>query len=128
MNFISVMTRIAHDIKIAWEDVVKYLPAASELAAIIFPAQTAAIAGVVTSVDLIQQAVATVEQKFAAMGAATGTGPQKLAQVVSLVSPTVLQLLSSEGLKYDQAQVTNIINIVVGILNIRQAPEVAASA
>ena len=74
MNFISVMTRIAHDIKIAWEDVVKYLPAASELAAIIFPAQTAAIAGVVTSVDLIQQAVATVEQKFAAMGAATGTG------------------------------------------------------
>lgn len=121
-KFVSLMDQIGHDIKIAWEDVVKYLPAASALAALIFPAQAASIAGVVNSVDLIQQAVATVEQKFAAMGAATGTGAQKLAQVISIVSPTVTQLLTAEGLNYNAAQITNIVNAVVAVLNVQEAP------
>ena len=116
-KFITVMEAVGRDIKIAWEDVVKYLPAASALAELIFPAQAATITGVVNSMGLIQQAVATVEQKFAAMGNATGTGAQKLAQVISIVGPTVTQLLASEGLNYDQAQVTNIINAVVAVLN-----------
>lgn len=120
--FVSLMDKIGHDIKVIWADVVKYLPAASELAAVIFPAQAATIAGVVNSVDLIQQAVATVEQKFAAAGNVTGTGAQKLAQVISMVSPTVTQLLTSEGLHYDSAQVTNIINAVVAVLNVQEAP------
>jgi len=122
MTFVSLMDKIGHDIKVVWQDVVKYLPAASALASLIFPAQAAGIAGVVNSVDLIQQAVATVEQKFAAAGNPTGTGPQKLAQVISLVSPTVTQLLSAEGLNYNQAQITNIVNAVVAILNVQAAP------
>lgn len=119
-KFISVMERVGHDIKIAWEDVVKYLPQVSALASLIFPAQEAAIAGVVNSVDLIQKAVVTVEQKFAAAGAAAGTGAQKLAQVISIVGPTVSQLLTAEGLNYDQAQVNNIVNAVVAVLNAQQ--------
>lgn len=120
-EFISVMDRVGHDIKVAFEDVVKYLPAASTLAELIFPAQAAAIAGVVNSVDLIQKAVVTVEQKFAAAGNATGTGAQKLAQVLSIVGPTVTQLLSDEGLKYNQAQITSIVNAVVAVLNVKQS-------
>jgi hypothetical protein len=121
-KFISIMDKIGADIKVAWSDVVKYLPAAASLAALIFPAQAAAITGVVSSVDLIQQAVATVEQKFAAAGNPTGTGPEKLAQVISLVSPTVTQLLTAEGLNYNAAQVTNIVNAVVAVLNVQEAP------
>lgn len=120
--FVSLMDKIGHDIMIAWGDVVKYLPAAASLAALIFPAQAAAITGVVNSVDLIQQAVATVEQKFAAAGNPTGTGPQKLAQVLTMVSPTVLQLLQAEGLNYNSVQVTNIVNAVVAVLNVQEAP------
>jgi hypothetical protein len=71
-------------------------------------------------VDLIQKAVATVEQKFAAAGSVTGTGAQKLAEVLSIVSPTVTQLLAAEGLNYDQTQVTNIVNAVVAVLNAQQ--------
>jgi t-SNARE complex subunit (syntaxin) len=67
-EFVSVMETIGKDVKALWADVVKYLPAAAKLAELIFPAQTAVIASAVNSVDLIQQAVVTVEQKFAATG------------------------------------------------------------
>lgn len=125
-TFVSIMERVGHDIKIAFEDVVKYLPAVSTLAALIFPADAAAISGVVNSIDLIQKAVVTVEQKFAAVGNVTGTGTQKLAQVLSIVGPTVTSLLSAEGLNYNQAQVTSIINAVVAVLNAKDS--VAPSA
>ena len=92
-KFISVMDKIGHDLEVAWADVVKYMPEASSLAAVLFPAQVATIGGVVNSVSLIQQAVATVEQKFAAMGKATGTGTQKLAQVTSMVGPLERKLV-----------------------------------
>ena len=126
-TFVSLMDKIGHDIKVVWEDVVKYLPAASALASLLFPAQVATITGVVNSIDLIQKAVATVEQKFAAAGNPTGTGPQKLAQVLSLVSPSVTQLLTSEGLHYNSAQITNIVNAVVAILNVQEAPATTTS-
>lgn len=125
-EFVSIMERVGHDIKVAFEDVVKYLPAVSTLAALIFPADAAAISGVVNSIDLIQKAVVTVEQKFAAVGNVTGTGTQKLAQVLSIVGPTVTSLLSAEGLNYNQAQVTSIINAVVAVLNAKDS--VAPSA
>lgn len=120
--FISLMEKIGKDILTAWGDVVKFLIPAAKLAEVIFPAQSAAIAGVVNSVDLIQQAVATVEQKFAAAGAPAGSGPQKLAQVLSMVGPTVTQLLTAEGLNYNQQQITNIINAVVAVLNVQLVP------
>ena len=123
-KFVSLMERIGHDIKVAWADVVKYLPTASALAALIFPGSAGTLAGVVNAVDLIQKAVATVEQKFAAAGAATGTGAQKLAQVISIVGPTVTQLLAAEGISYNEAQVESIVNAVVAVLN---AQETAAA-
>ena len=126
MSFLSVMKKIGEDIKIAFEDVVKYLPAAASLASLIFPAQAGAIQVGVTSIDLIQKAVATVEQKFTAAGAPSGTGPQKLANVLSIVTPTVTQLLTAEGVKnVDTALVTNITNAVVAILNVSSASTAA---
>jgi hypothetical protein len=119
MSFKSVMEKVGDDIKIVWGDVMKYLPAAETLAEVLFPGQTTVIAGAVNSVDLIQKAVVTVEQKFAAAGNPTGTGPEKLAQVLSIVTPTVTQLLSAEGIKVDAGFVTSLVNAVVAILNVQ---------
>ena len=121
-KFVSVMETIGKDVLKDWADVVKYLPAVSGLAALLFPGDAAATAGVVNSLSLIQQAVAAVEQKFTAAGAPTGTGTQKLAQVVSMVGPTVTQLLGQEGLSVNQTQITGIINAVVAVLNAQAAP------
>jgi hypothetical protein len=121
-KFISIMEKIGADIKIVWADVVKYLPEAAGLATLLFPGAAGTTAVVVNSVNLIQQAVATVEQKFAAAGVATGTGPQKLAQVVSIVGPTVTSLLSQEGITLNTTQLNNIINAVVAVLNVQTTP------
>lgn len=120
-EFVTIMEKIGADVKIVWDDVVKYLPTAASLAAIIFPPSAAADAAVVSSVDLIQQAVATVEQKFAAQGAPTGTGSQKLAQVLTIVTPSVTQLLAQLKITASTTYITNIVNAVVAILNVQTA-------
>lgn len=126
-RLISLMEQIAVDALKGLEEVAKYLPKAAGLAALIFPAQAAAITGVVNSVELIQNAVVTVEQKMAAAGKQTGTGAQKAADVLTLVTPTVTQLLTAEGLHVDTAFLQNIVNAVVAILNVQASTVPAAS-
>jgi len=120
-KFLTIMQAIGRDVKLVFTEVQKYLPEAATLAKLLFPAQTAAVTGVVNAVGLIQQAVAVIEQKYAALGAASGTGAQKLAEVVAVVSPTVTQLLAAEGLPVDQKYIQNITNAVVAILNVQCA-------
>ena len=117
-KFVTVMEAIGRDIKVAWGDVDAYLPPAEALAALLFPG-SAAVPAVVNSIGLIQQAVATVEQKFAAAGNPTGTGVQKSAQVLAIVGPAVTQLLAAEKISINTAQIQNIINAVVGVLNVQ---------
>lgn len=119
-KFVSVMEKVGHDIKVVFADVLKYLPAAGVVAAAIFPNNATAL-GVVTSVELIRNAVVLVEQKFAALGTPTGTGPQKLAEVLGIVGPAVTQLLAQEHINVDQAELTNIIDAVVADLNAQPA-------
>jgi hypothetical protein len=134
MNLVSVEHKIVNALEIVGKDFAKglavtkqYLPAAASLAALLFPAEAAPIAGVVTSVDLIQTAVTEIEQKYTAAGIAKSneSNAQKLADVVSLVSPTVTSLLSSEGLKIDIPGIQNIVNAVVAVLKIQVVPAAA---
>ena len=118
-KFLTVMEAIGKDGLLALTEIERFLPGAAALATLIFPADAAAIAGVVSSTDLIEKAVAAIEQKFAGAGAPTGTGAQKLADVLNLVTPTVTQLLTQEGLHVDTAYMTNIVNAVVAILNVQ---------
>ena len=118
-KFISIMEKIGKDALVGLTDVEKYLPEAATLAKILFPGETAAVAGVVNSVQLIQTAVTTVEQKMAAAGKQTGTGAQKSADVIALVSPVVTQLLTAEGVSVNAAYIQNLVNAVVGILNVQ---------
>jgi hypothetical protein len=121
MSFVTVMEKIGKDIGVAWNDVVKYLPEASALAALLFPGAAGTTAAVVGSVNLIQQTVVTVEQKFKAQGAPSGTGAQKLAQVTAIVGPAVTALLAQEKLTINSTQLNGIINAVVAILNVQPA-------
>ena len=121
-KFLTVMQAIGKDAKIVFTEVVKYLPEAATLAKLLFPVQSASVAGVVNAVGLIQEAVAVIEQKYAALGAATGTGAQKLAEALAIVSPTVTQLLTAEGVPVNQDYIQKIVNAVVAILNVQMTP------
>jgi hypothetical protein len=120
-KFISIMEAIGRDAKKIFTEVTKYLPEAATLAKLLFPAQTATVAGVVNAVGLVQQAVALIEQKYAALGTAAGTGAQKLAEALTIVTPTVTQLLAAEGLPVNAEYIQNVINAVVAILNVQVA-------
>ena len=73
-------------------------------------------------------AVVTVEQKYAALGKQSGTGAQKLADVVEIMGPLVAVALQDAGKASDEAAVENYINSVVEILNTTPAPEIQAPA
>src|SRR5581483_2938050 len=57
-KLLTVMQAIGKDAKIVFTEVTKYLPEAATLAKLLFPAQSASVAGMVNAVGLIQQAVA----------------------------------------------------------------------
>jgi len=101
--------------------VVKYLPEASALAEILFPAEAAAIAtgtSVALNVtNLIQNAVAEVEAK-AKLIPADLTGEQKSADVLQLVSQTVIADLKTLNITAGTSYVQSLINAICAILNI----------
>ncbi len=121
MSFISVMDKIGEDIKVVFEDVMKYLPGASELAALIFPKAASTIASVVNVAGIVQTTVALIEQKYSAAQINTTSGAAKLADVLQIVTPIVTQELASAGLPNDNTYITNIVNAVVAILNVQTA-------
>ncbi len=126
-KFVSVLDRIGLDFVKGLSEVQRYLPAAATLASLIFPADAAAIAGVVNTTQLIQSAVASVRQKLAAAGVATAAGSELAADVLTIVTPTVTQLLTEAGVKnVNSTYIQNIVNAVVAILNVQQAPAAAA--
>lgn len=131
MSVATVVHKIENGLEIAGKDflkglsfVEKYEAPAAALATLLFPAQAGAVQVGVTSVTLIQNAVVEIEQKYAASGVAksTETNEQKLADVTALVSPTVINLLASEGVSIDTAGVQAIINAVVAILKVQVVP------
>lgn len=125
---ITIMEAIARDCLKGLSLVQTYLPAATTLAEAIFPAETASIAGATGVITLIQNAVATVEAKWAAGNESSKNGAQKLADVLSLVGPTVTETLTSLGVKVDSSYVARLVNIVVSILNIRTTGAAATRA
>jgi len=68
--------------------------------------------------------VATVEQKYAALGKQSGTGTAKLADALAIGEPVIAQGLKLAGKSSTTADVTNYINSIVTVLN--AAPAAAA--
>lgn len=119
---VRIMEAIGKDALKALSEVQKYLPAAAPIAAMLFPGAAGATTAAVNAVGLIQNAVVTVEQKMAAAGKATGTGAQKAADVLSIVTPVVTELLTQAGLTASTAELQSIVNVIVAVLNLQTAP------
>lgn len=128
--FTSFMDWIGKTEKIIYADIIKYAPPVAKLAELLFPADAAAIAAgtsvVLNATTLIQNAVLMVEQKYAASGVAAGTGAQKAAEVLTLAGPAVTSLLTQAGVTEPANYIQNLINAVVAVLNVSQAPATTA--
>ncbi|WP_130417559.1 hypothetical protein [Edaphobacter modestus] len=121
--FVTIFKWIEKEEKVVYADILKYAPPVAKLAEMLFPAQAAAIAaGTSAALDvttLIQNAVLMVEQKYAASGAASGTGVLKAAEVLSLAGSAVTSLLSQLGITATSDYINSLITAVVGILNVQ---------
>jgi len=122
MSFIGFLKSIGKDFEkgLAWA--VKYAVPVEKLVGLLFPAAAPAALGVADATSLIQTAVLLVEQKYAASGVQSGTGAQKLAEVLLLTEGSVTALLAQAGITADTSYVTNLVNAVVAILNVQSAP------
>jgi hypothetical protein len=68
-----------------------------------------------------------VEQKYAASGAQSGTGAQKLAEVLLLTEQSVTALLAKAGITVDSTYIANVVSAVVAILNVQSGQTTAAA-
>jgi hypothetical protein len=121
MTFISVLEKIGKEFAKGLTWAVSYAVPAEKLVALLFPSTAPALGAVVSATTLIQNAVLLVEQKYTAAGSASGTGPQKLAEVVQLSGDAVTSLLASAGIKADTDYIQKLISAVVSILNVQIA-------
>lgn len=119
-KFISIMEAIGRDALKGLDYIKSYLPKVAELIEEIFPKETRVVDGIVNAVGLIQDAVVTIEQKYKAANI-SGNGVDKAADVLSLVTPTVTQLLTAEGITVDAGYIQNLSDAVVAILKVRES-------
>jgi hypothetical protein len=127
MSFIGFLEAVGKDFANGLKWSLEYGVPVEKLVALLFPAAAPAMAAAMDATGLIQAAVVQVEQKFAAAGVQSGTGAQKLAEVLTLAETAVTNLLTSTGIEVSAGYVTNLVTAVVAILNVQPAPSVAAA-
>ncbi len=96
-------------------EIVKYVVPMAQVAAVADPAAAPALTAFTTSLQLVQTAVVSAQQRWSAEGSAANT--QKLSDVLVTVEQPILLLFAQAGLAVDTAYVTNLVNGVVAILN-----------
>lgn len=96
-------------------EIVKFVVPMAQVAAVADPAAAPALAAFTTSLQLVQTAVVSAQQRWAGEGSAANT--QKLADVLETVEQPVVLLFAQVGVAVDTAYVTNLVNGVVAILN-----------
>jgi hypothetical protein len=122
VTFMSVLEAIGKGFAKGLQWAVSYAIPVEKLVGTLFPAAAPVAAGLADATALIQNAVLLVEQKYAAAGVQSGTGAQKLAEVITLASPVVTQLLSQAGISASSSYIQNLVNAVVAILNVQAMP------
>jgi hypothetical protein len=116
MSFVSWLDAVGHDFKVGLDKILPWAEGAGETAVAIFAPQLGPVFNATVA------AVATVEQKFSAMGQQTGSGVQKLAEATTIVGPLIAQALTDAGKTANIPAVQGYINAVVSILNASPAP------
>lgn len=120
-KFVSALKTAADDTVKVVAGAEKYLPEATALAEALFPQfapEIAAGSKTFSSIaDLVSKTVVEVEQKASALPAGLSAA-QKSADVLSIVSTTVIASLESEKITAGTDYVQQIVNAVVALLNI----------
>lgn len=119
-KFESILDKVGEEFEKGLTELVKYEVPVAGLVSLIFPAAAPEATGAVTALNLIQSAVIEVKAKSAALPTNL-TPAQMLADEIQLVEPAVIALLASEKITVNSAQVSNIVQAVVAILNTQPA-------
>ena len=119
MSFVSVMETIGKGFAKGLKWAVEYAVPVEKLVGLLFPVAAPIANEVADATSLIQTAVLLVEQKYAASGAQSGTGAQKLAEVLLLTEQSVTALLAKAGITADSTYIANVVSAVVAILNVQ---------
>ncbi len=128
MSFTSVLQSVGKDFAKGLKFAVTYAVPAEKLVGLLFPSSAPLLAGVASATTLIQNAVLLVEQKYAAAGVQSGTGDQKLAEVITLAGDAVTNLLSKAGVTVTPDYLNSLVSAVVAILNVQPAPNTTGVA
>lgn len=121
MSFKSFLTAVGQDFKKGLDFALKLEPAAEVALQIIDPPIAALL-------HVTAATIMSTEQKFAAMGSQSGTGPQKAAQSIQILESVVKSILSPYGVTVDTAYMQKYIDSFVALLNILPAITTPAAA
>lgn len=120
-KFISVLEAAATDTEKVIAGTEKYLPEATAIAEALFPQFAPEIAAGSTTfasiADLISKTVLSVQQKAAALPAGL-TSEQKAAEVLSIVSASVISALKAEKITAGTSYVASLVSAVVALLDV----------
>lgn len=116
-RFVTFLEDIGHDFKVGLQKLDPIVKEGVVLGTAATPYVTALDPAIGAILQTTIATVSDIEQKFAAMGNQTGSGPQKLAQAVTILQPVISQAFSAAGKASDGETVTNYVNAVVGFLN-----------
>jgi hypothetical protein len=127
MTFIGILETIGKGFAKGLGWAVAYAIPVEKLVALLFPAAAPVAIGLADATSLVQTAVLLVEQKYAAAGLQSGSGAQKLAEVMQLIEPVVAKLLTSAGIAASTAYIQSLVSAVVAILNVQTMPATKAA-
>jgi hypothetical protein len=128
VTFISVLEAIGKGFEKGLKWAITYAIPVEKLVATLFPSAAPIAIGIADATSLLQNAVLIVEQKYAAGGVQSGTGAQKLADVMLLAEPVVAQLLTQAGIAASTAYIQSLVSAVVAILNVQTMPTTATKS
>ena len=128
MSFVTVLEAVGKGFEKGLKWAVTYAVPVEKLVGLLFPSAAPVMNEVVDATSLIQTAVLLVEQKYAASGVQSGTGAQKLNEVMLLTESAVTGLLAKAGVQVDSSYLQSVVSAVVAILNVQSASATATAA
>ncbi len=117
MSFVGVLQSVGKDFSKGLKWAVTYAVPVEKAGGLLFPASAPMAGTLADATTLIQNAVLMVEQKYAASGVQSGTGTQKLAEVMLLAGDAVTELLTKAGVTATADYIAKLVSAVVAILN-----------
>jgi len=119
-KFVAFLDKVASGAKGVGKFIAeKALPLAVEGAELVEPVVDLAFPAIGPEFNIVVSAVAQTEASWAVVGQETGTGAQKMADVISMVESKLLPTLTAQGMETAaaQAKIATYAQAVVTILN-----------